>query len=59
MRVAKENEDQIMKSPRCDAYETSSWAFWCVTEDFRLKGYLQCKGNYWDGTENGLEEVET
>lgn len=49
--------EQIRKSLRRDAYEISSWALWCVTEDFRHRGYLQYKMT---GTmENGLEEVET
>lgn len=58
-RVGKVNGDQIMKILRCDAYEISSWALWSVCEDFRHRGYPQCKGNYWHSMENGLEEVET
>lgn len=59
MKVAKVNGDHIMKSLRCAAYEISSWALWCVSEDFRHRGSLRYKGNYWDSLKNGLEEVET
>lgn len=45
-----------MKNLRCDANEFPSWS---ASEDFRHREYPQCKGNYWDSMENGLEEIET